>query len=331
MKYNIDAERALIGSLLCEPEKIDTLPVEFDITHIYDGLHQAIVKRIIDSHAKGINESPLTLKASVGLHPSWAEMNVDPVKYLAGCAEETTASTDVHALAVHVTELYKSRTLAEALQEATDALNKNPDATADDVAETVQSVIYEATTKRGGSGCIQRIGSVAQQSLNDAEDAYRRQDPFNGVPTGLTDLDASLGGLQNTDLVILAGRPGMGKSALAVKIGVNSADSFRRETEEEGLADPHGKPVLFFSLEMGAKQIADRIHSDRCSITLHAIKNGTLNENQFEGMIECANWLNKVPFYIDDTGGLSLAQIAARSRRAKKNMVSALLSSTICN
>jgi replicative DNA helicase len=152
-----------------------------------------------------------------------------------------------------------------------------------------------------------------------ASAAYKRDGHLSGIASGLDDLDRLVGGFQPSDLIILAGRPGMGKTALATNIAFNIADVWRGETAPDGsIKTVNGGIVGFFSLEMSAEQLATRIVAEQTAIPSSDIRRGAINEDQFAHIVELASRIQRIPLYIDQTGGLSIAQLAARARRLKR-------------
>src|SRR5438105_5994743 len=149
--------------------------------------------------------------------------------------------------------------------------------------------------------------------------AYQRDGRLSGLATGLTDLDSKMGGMQPSDLIILAGRPGMGKSALATNVAYNVAKAWAGEVRADGhLATVNGGIVGFFSLEMSAEQLATRIISEQTGIPSNKIRRGDIEEADFEKIRDVSVDLQNLPFYVDETGGLSIGQLAARARRLKR-------------
>ena len=152
-----------------------------------------------------------------------------------------------------------------------------------------------------------------------ASAAYQRAGHLSGLSTGLTDLDNKLGGLQSSDLIILAGRPSMGKTALATNIAYNIAKSYRAELQPDGtMKAVDGAIVGFFSLEMSAEQLATRILSEQAEIGSEKIRRGMINEDEFRKLVEVSRVMSESPLYIDQTGGISIAQLAARARKLKR-------------
>ena len=185
--------------------------------------------------------------------------------------------------------------------------------------EDAERKLYEiAETGRYDSG-FQRFAQALTTAVDMAARAYQRDGSLSGLATGLTDLDARMGGLQSSDLIILAGRPGMGKTALATNIAYNVAKSYVPETRADGqTAAANGGIVGFFSLEMSAEQLATRIIAEQTGIPSSKIRRGGIDEGDFEKIKDISIELQSLPFYVDETGGLSIGQLAARARRLKR-------------
>ncbi|CAN0530307.1 unnamed protein product, partial [Scytosiphon promiscuus] len=159
------------------------------------------------------------------------------------------------------------------------------------------------------------------ESLKNAKAAFKRERKIAGIPTVLRDLDEKLGGLHRSDLIILAGRPAMGKTSLATNIAYNAAAAYRAEVQDDGSKKTvDGAIVGFFSLEMSNEQLATRIIAERTGITTHRIRQGDLDKSDFERLREATEELQNLPLYIDDTGGISISQLAARARRLQRSV-----------
>src|SRR6185312_9208175 len=167
-----------------------------------------------------------------------------------------------------------------------------------------------------GAGPID-FAEALHRTVELAEKAQARGGRISGLITGFSDIDSLLGGLQPSDLIIVAGRPGMGKSSLATNMAFHSARAYVQD-KEAGAEVPRGAPVLFFSLEMAAQQLSARILSEQTEIEMWKIRNGKFSENEWEKFVLSMQDLSNLPFYIDDTGGISIAQIAARARRMQR-------------
>ena len=175
-----------------------------------------------------------------------------------------------------------------------------------------------AETGKYGQG-FKPIVQALTQAIDMASAAYQRDGGLSGLSTGLRDLDEKLGGLQSSDLIILAGRPAMGKTALATNIAYNVAKRFQAEYLADGSTlVKDGGLVAFFSLEMSSEQLATRIISGQAEVSSEYIRRGKITDEEFNRLVEVARELQSLPFYIDDTGGLTIAQVAARARRLKR-------------
>ena len=188
-----------------------------------------------------------------------------------------------------------------------------------DQIEDAERRLYElAETGRYGGG-FQKFETALTTAVDMAARAYQREGSLSGLATGLKDLDTKMGGLQSSDLIIVAGRPGMGKTALATNIAYNVARAWRGEVRADGHIDTvNGGIVGFFSLEMSAEQLATRIIAEQSGIPSSTIRRGGINERDFEKIKDVAIELQHLPFFIDETGGLTVAQLAARARRLKR-------------
>jgi len=185
--------------------------------------------------------------------------------------------------------------------------------------EDAERKLFELAETGRYDGGFQRFGQALTTAVDMAAHAFQRDGKLSGLATGLGDLDRLMGGLQPSDLIIVAGRPGMGKSALATNIGYNIAKAWQGEVRPDGhMVSVNGGVVGFFSLEMSAEQIATRIISEQTEIPSNRIRRGGITENDFEKIKDMSIELQNLPFYLDETGGLSISQLAARARRLKR-------------
>jgi replicative DNA helicase len=194
------------------------------------------------------------------------------------------------------------------------------------VEQTPQRQIEESETRlydlaeqrKYGQGFL-GFGAALANAIDMANAAYQRAGHLSGLATGLTDLDSKLGGLQSSDLVILAGRPSMGKTALATNIAYNIAKAYRSERQPDGTDKTvDGAIVGFFSLEMSAEQLATRILSEQAEIPSEKIRRGMIEQPEFHKLVDVSREMSQIPLYIDQTGGISIAQLAARARKLKR-------------
>jgi replicative DNA helicase len=188
-----------------------------------------------------------------------------------------------------------------------------------DQIETAERSLYELAETGRYDGGFQRFAQALTTAVDMAARAYQRDGRLSGVATGLRDLDRMMGGLQPSDLVIIAGRPGMGKTALATNVAYNVARAWRGDVRPDGrIVSANGGIVGFFSLEMSAEQLATRIIAEQTGIASSTIRRGGIHEEEFEKIKDVSIEMQNLPFYVDETGGLSIAQLAARARRLKR-------------
>src|SRR5256714_6332497 len=185
--------------------------------------------------------------------------------------------------------------------------------------EDAERQLYELAESGRYDGGFQRFAQAMKVALDMAANAYQRDGKLSGIATGLRDLDAKMGGLQRSDLIIVAGRPGMGKTALATNIAYNIARAHRAEVQADGtMKSVNGGIVGFFSCEMSAEQLATRILAEQTSIASSMIRRGGITETDFEKIRDYSIELQSLPLYVDETGGLSISQLTARARRLKR-------------
>ena len=185
--------------------------------------------------------------------------------------------------------------------------------------EKVEGELFQLAEKGRYDGGFQNFSSALSASIQMAGEAYQRDGGLSGLATGLDDLDRQMGGLQKSDLIILAGRPAMGKSSLATNIAFNIAKAWKGEVTPDGHTKTvNGGVAAFFSLEMSAEQLATRMLAEQAEISSSDIRRGRIHDSQFSKLVDVSNMMSQLPLYIDDTGGLSVAQVAARARRLKR-------------
>jgi replicative DNA helicase len=250
------------------------------------------------------------MKADPGL------MEVGGAAYLAGLAQAAPALPNVRDYARILQDLAVRRSLIrigeDIVNTAYEAPTEKPPQAQIQEAEKALYAVSESS--RYGDGPLE-FHEALRRAVESAEAAQKRGGRISGVSSGFTEIDFLLGGLQPSDLLILAGRPGMGKTALGTNMAFNAAEAWQRSQGDEM---PSGAPVLFFSLEMAAQQLSARILSEQTEIEMSNIRNGRFSDNQWEKFVLTMQNLSTLPLYIDDTGGISIAQIAARSRRLKR-------------
>jgi replicative DNA helicase len=257
----------------------------------------------------------VTLAALMRSDPGLREIGSEYFGSLAAAAPAITNIKElgrlIHEAAVRRELLHIGEDLVNASYEV--GVDQHPSKLIEDAEKALYRV---SETAKYGTGPIDFAESL-RRTVELAEKAQQRGGRISGLVTGFTDIDSLLGGLQPSDLIILAGRPGMGKTSLATNMAFYTARAYTQDIES-GAEVPRGAPVLFFSLEMAAQQLSARILSEACEIEMWKIRNGRFTEDEWEKFVLSMQELSTLPLYIDDTGGISVAQIAARARRLKR-------------
>jgi replicative DNA helicase len=313
--HNFEAEQALLGAILVNNEACDRVSSFLKADHFYDPLHG----RIYDHAAKliwaGKRATPITLKTFFQGDEPVGELTVP--QYLGRLAANATTIINAEDYGRTIYDLAIRRNLIQIgetmVNTAYDAPIDAPPAV--QIEDTEQKLYELAETGKYGSG-FEPFTTALTDAIDMAANAYRRDGGLSGLATGFTDLDHRMGGLQPSDLIIVAGRPSMGKTALATNIAYHVAQSYRRDPNSDAALD--GAVVGFFSLEMSAEQLATRIISEQSAIPSEKIRRGRIDSDEFDRIVEVSQELQNLPLYIDQTGGITVAQLAARARRLKR-------------
>jgi replicative DNA helicase len=315
--YDIEIEQALLGAILVDNQALERVSSTLKPEHFYDPLHQRLYE-VMSAQAEkgGMVITPLTLHAAMKADPGLLE--VGGHAYLAGLAQAAPAMPNVRDFARILHDLGVRRGLIRIGEDVVNNAYEAPhDKPPQAQIEEAEKALYRlADTARYGEGPIDFVESL-RRAVASAEAAQKRGGRISGFTTGFTDMDSLLGGLQPSDLIIIAGRPGMGKTSLATNMAFNTARRYAQDVEA-GVEVPSGAPVLFFSLEMAAQQLSARILSEQTEIEMWKIRNGRFSETEWDKFVLTMQDLSALPLYIDDTGGISIAQIAARARRLKR-------------
>jgi replicative DNA helicase len=315
--YDIEVEQALLGAILVDNQALERVSAVLKGEHFYDPLHQRLYEAMSGTMERGgMVITPLTLHAAMKADPGLQE--VGGHAYLAGLAQAAPAYANVRDYARILHDLFVRRSLIHLGEDIVNTAYEAPiEAPPQAQIEEAEKALYRiAETSRYGEGPIEFSESL-RRTVESAEKAQARGGKISGVASGFADLDSLLGGLQPSDLIIIAGRPGMGKTSLATNMAFHAARAYALDVAE-GIETPRGCPVLMFSLEMAAQQLSARILSEQTEIEMWKIRNGKFSESEWENFVLKMQDLSNLPLYIDDTGGISIAQIAARARRLKR-------------
>ncbi|HVZ91941.1 MAG TPA: replicative DNA helicase [Rhizomicrobium sp.] len=315
--YDVEVEQALLGSILVDNRALETVASVLRSEHFYDPLHQRLFEAMGHIHERGgMALTPLTLHAAMKADPGLQE--VGGHAYLVGLAQAAPALPNVRDYARILHDLSVRRALISIGEDMVNAAYEAPHDKPPQVQiEEAEKALYRISESSKYSVGPLDFAESLRRTVELAEKAQARGGRISGLPTGFSDIDALLGGLQPSDLIILAGRPGMGKSSLATNIAFHAARAYVEDVDS-GADIPRGAPVLLFSLEMAAQQLAARILSEQTEIEMWKIRNGKFSESEWEKFVLTMQDLSNLPLFIDDTGGISIAQIAARARRLKR-------------
>jgi replicative DNA helicase len=315
--YDIEVEQALLGAILINNRVLESVSANLKPEHFYDPLHQRLYDTMATSIERlGAMVTPLSLNATLKSDPGLSE--VGGHGYLQGLADAAPALPNVKELARILADLAMRRALIGIGEDIVNTAYESPlDKAPQDQVDDAEKALYRISeTARFGQGPIDFSESL-RRAVEQAEKAQLRGGKISGVTSGFIEVDRLLGGLQPSDLLIVAGRPGMGKTAFAVNMAFNAAHAYAQDIAA-GVTEPRGSPVLFFSLEMAAQQLSARVLAERTEIEMWQIRSGKFSESEWEKFVLTMQELSSIPLYIDDTGGISIAQIAARARRLKR-------------
>ncbi|MGB4107694.1 MAG: replicative DNA helicase [Alphaproteobacteria bacterium] len=311
LPHNQDAEQGLLGALLVDNRAYEKVGDFLRGEHLFLPAHQRIFDAIVKMIDRGQTASPVTLKNYFEKDDDLKE--VGGAEYLADLAASVVSVINAHDYARTIYDLHLRRSLISIGEEVVnEAFDHDIERGATDTIEMAEARLYELAETGEVKGSFVTLRTSVLAAIEHAEKAYKSDGNVTGVTTGLIDMDKILGGLQNSDLVILAGRPSMGKTALATNIAFAAANKYA----ETGGAQ--GAIVGFFSLEMSSDQLASRILADQSNIASDAIRKGTIKQEDFRAFAEASQRLSQVPLYIDDTPSLSISAIRTRARRLKR-------------
>lgn len=309
LPHNLDAERALLGALMLNNDAYVRASTIIEPDAFMEPIHGHIWKVSGQMIEAGTVANPITLKSYLGDFNFGEGMT--PMKYLAGLAAETSAVSNASEYAKVIRDNYILRRIIR-IADAAKSLARNfpadlkiPDAISD-FERDLDALI---PSSGGESSDFKAFGDIDTSAIHNA---YREGEAKTGQSTGFPRLDEAMGGLQETDLIILAGRPAMGKSALATGIGVHVARRERRLAKEE---KRRPKPVAFFSLEMAADQVKGRVLGEQANVSASRLLRGDVASVQMEAFVDAERETRDLPFYIDESGELTIAQLKMKARR----------------
>ena len=304
---NIEAEQSIIGSILISNEIFDEINTFVSSKNFYDPMHQRIFSAIEKLIYSGMLANPITLKN----HFENDEDKINIPEYLVKITKFSTSNRQAIEYSKIVYDLYVKRQLIKLSEEIIDTAKLNDiDKNSQTIIENSEKSLFDLAEKGSFSNTIVKFDEALKLTIDMASTAYKNDEGIVGVPTGLRDLDEKLGGLHKSDLLIIAGRPSMGKTALATNIAFNAAKKFQQDGKKTSVA--------FFSLEMSSEQLSTRILAEQSRIKSNDIRRGRISEDQFDKFIETSKDISELPLYIDETPAISIAALCNRARRMKR-------------
>jgi replicative DNA helicase len=304
---NIEAEQSVIGSILVSNEIFDEINTVISSINFYDPMHQKIFSAIESLIYKGMLANPITLKNYFENEKD--ELNVPD--YLVKITKFSSSSRQAIEYSKIIYDMFVRRELVKISENTIDAAKLNDlDINGQSIIENSERLLFDLAEKGSFNSALVKFDEAIKQTIEMATTAYKNEEGIVGVPTGLTELDDRLGGLHNSDLIIIAGRPSMGKTALATNIAFNAAEKLQQNGKKSSIA--------FFSLEMSSEQLSTRILAEQSRIKSNDIRRGKISDDQFDKFIETSKNLSELPLYIDETPAISIAAMSNRARRIKR-------------
>ncbi len=310
MPCNIEAEQAVIGSILVSNDIYDEISPIIDSQKFFDPIHSKIFETIENLISKGLLANPITLKNHFENNEGLKELGGQ--EYLIKITKFSTSIKQAVGYANIVQEMHVRRELIKisesVLDQASSASEVNT--SGEEMIQNAEKSLFDLAERGHFNQSFMKFENALKQTIEMAKNAYQNEEGIVGVPTGLTDLDSRLGGMHKQDLVIIAGRPSMGKTALATNIAFHAAKNIQKKGSKS--------TVAFFSLEMSSEQLSTRILSEQSRIRSNDIRRGKVSEKEFEKFIETSKNIYELPLYIDETPAITIAAISNRSRRIKR-------------
>ena len=304
---NIEAEQSVLGSILLSNEIFDEINTIVSNRNFYDPMHQKIFSAIENLIFKGMLANPITLK-------NYFENEKDDInvpEYLVKVTKFSTSARQAIEYSKIIYDMFVRRELIKISENTIETAKTNDlNTNGQNIIENSEKLLFDLAEKGSFNSSLVKFDEAMKLTIEMASNAYKNEEGIVGVPTGLRDLDDRLGGLHNSDLVIIAGRPSMGKTALATNIAFNAAQKLQENGKKSSVA--------FFSLEMSSEQLSTRILAEQSRIKSNDIRRGKISEDQFDKFIETSKNIAELPLYIDETPAISIAALSNRARRIKR-------------
>ena len=304
---NIEAEQSVIGSILVSNEIFDDINTIISSSNFYDPMHQKIFSAIENLIYKGMLANPITLK-------NYFESDKDEInipEYLVKITKFSTSTRQATEYSKIIYDMFVRRELIKISEQTIDTAKINDlNINGQNIIENSERLLFDLAEKGSFNSSLVKFDEAMKKTIDMASAAYKNEEGIVGVPTGLRDLDDRLGGLHQSDLIIIAGRPSMGKTALATNIAFNAAQKLQESQRKSSVA--------FFSLEMSSEQLSTRILAEQSRIKSNDIRRGRISDEQFDKFIETSKNITELPLYIDETPAISIAAMSNRARRIKR-------------
>ena len=304
---NIEAEQSVIGSILVSNEIFDDINTIISSLNFYDPMHQKIFSAIENLIYKGMLANPITLK-------NYFESDKDEInipEYLVKITKFSTTTRQATEYSKIIYDMFVRRELIKISEQTIDTAKINDlNVNGQNIIENSERLLFDLAEKGSFNSSLVKFDEAMKKTIDMASAAYKNEEGIVGVPTGLRDLDDRLGGLHQSDLIIIAGRPSMGKTALATNIAFNAAQKLQESQRKSSVA--------FFSLEMSSEQLSTRILAEQSRIKSNDIRRGRISDEQFDKFIETSKNITELPLYIDETPAISIAAMSNRARRIKR-------------
>ena len=304
---NIEAEQSVIGSILVTNEIFDEISVIISSINFYDPMHQKIYEAIESLIYKGMLANPITLKN----YFEDEKDDLDVPEYLVKITKFSTSIRQATEYSKIIYDMFVRRELIKISEQTIDSAKLNDlETNGQTIIENSERLLFDLAEKGSFNSSLIKFDEAMKQTIEMASAAYKNDEGIVGVPTGLRDLDDRLGGLHQSDLIIIAGRPSMGKTSLATNIAFNAAKKIQEGAKKSTIA--------FFSLEMSSEQLSTRILAEQARIRSNDIRRGKISDEQFDKFLETSKDISELPLYIDETPAISIAAMSNRARRIKR-------------
>ena len=311
LPHNIEAEQGMLGAILLNNEIYYDISETIITEHFYEPVHRLIYDVIGKMISKGQIATPITLKSSFEVENNLEEIGGS--NYLVRLANSAVSLDYAKNYAKIIYDLAVRRGLYDLggkIQYG--AIRSDIESKPDDLIEETEKDLYQLSEKGTSKNSVRTFQSSVEEAIELAKKAFEKDSSVVGISSNFTDLDTKLGGFHPSDLIIIAGRPSMGKTSLATNIAFNIAKDFHDNKDTKS-------SVLFFSLEMSSEQLARRILSEQARISSNDIRRGNLSENDLDNLVSVSKEILEIPLYIDDTPAVNIATLSSRARRLKRN------------